>query len=271
MADQFDAIEISTRRSADSKSSGDVKSALRVIDVLDLLGRRHAERTHNQIAEELNIPKSSLTQILQTLVRHEYLSFNLDTKGYALGPAIDKLSAGARVTKDLVSVSGSVLSWLTAETTESSALNFIVGDELEVVATQMSPQRVLAHLRLGDRAPLHSTSGGQAMLAFLGETQLNSYLERVRFEKYARNTLMSVGEVRAKLERIRKDGYAIVNEEFTPGVGGISRPIFDADGNPIASIGITVPVTRFSEQFRNKAGDMVARAVLSLGHRAGLT
>lgn len=270
MVERSGTSDQSAQRTTETRSSGDVKSALRVIDVLDLLGRRHGERTHNQIAEELNIPKSSLTQILQTLVRHEYLSFDAQTRAYALGPAIDTLSAGARTTKDLVSVSAPVLQWLTEQTSESSALNFMASDELEVVATQMSPQRVLAHMRLGDRAPLHATSGGQVLLAFLSKDQQDAYLERVRFEKFARNTLMSVGEVREKLALIRDKGFAVVNEEFTPDVAGISRPIFDAHDFPIASIGITVPVSRFNETFMNEANAKVERAAISLRHRAGL-
>lgn len=250
--------------------SGDVKSALRVIHVLDLLGRWSGERTHLQIAEELNIPKSSLTQLLKTLVRHRYLAYDAESRGYALGLAIDELAARARTTRNMVDVAQPVLEWLTQETSESSALNYMDGDSHQVVATILSPLRIVAHLRLGDRAPLHATSGGQAMLAYLPAAQQEAYLKRARYESFAKNSLMDAGKVREKLVSIHEQGFSLVNEEFTVGICGIARPVFDQNGHPIASLNITVPVSRFTDALQKQGLKALEKAVLSLKHRVGL-
>lgn len=251
--------------------SGDVKSALRVIQVLDLLGRWGGARTHVQIAEELNIPKSSLTQVLKTLVRHDYLSFNPEERAYRLGQAIDDLAGQTRSKRELADAASPVLEWLTETTGESSALNVREGDDHRVVGTVLSPQRIVAHLRLGDRAPLHATSGGQVILAYLPQHQREEYLARVRYKRFAKNTLMNAKTVAEKLEKIAVAGFATVNEEFTPGIGGIARPILDARGLPIASLSVTVPAGRLTNALRDTAQVALDKAIKSLKHRAGLT
>lgn len=251
--------------------TGNVKSALRVVQVLDLLGQRGGARTHVQISEELNIPKSSLTQVLGTLVRHGYLAYDSETRGYSLGLAIEDLGTRARSTRELASVATPVLEWLTDMTGESSALNFREGDDHRVVATVLSPHRIVAHLKLGDRAPLHATSGGQVILAHLPPEQQDEYLGRARFERFAKNSLMDAGAARTKLERIRREGFSKVIEEFTPQIGGIARPILDSRQMPLASLSITVPVNRFTDSLGRKAMDSLSKAIVSLRRRADLT
>ncbi|NQV98309.1 MAG: IclR family transcriptional regulator [Rhodospirillales bacterium] len=266
MADDYDSAEKPKRPSA----AGTVKSAMRVIEVLDLLGRWRGDRSHNQIAEELNIPKSSLSQLLKTLVQREYLTYLPESRTYALGPAIDKLAAQARRTRDLAEVAQPVLEWLSETTSESIALNYMNGDSHEVVATILSPRRIVAHLRLGEKAPLHATSGGQVILAHLTTAQQESYLKRADYQRFARNSLMDAAAVRNKLARIAADGFAVVVEEFTPGIGGIARPVFGPNRVPLASLSVTVPVDRFNSDFQEQANRSLARAVTSLSHRAGL-
>ena len=257
------------RRTA--SGSGDVKSALRVVQVLDLLGRWGGARTHVQIAEELNIPKSSLTQVLKTLVRHNYLSYSPETRGYMLGSAIDELAGQSRSKRELESTSAPVLDWLTEVTGESSALNVREGDDHRVANTVLSSHRIVAHLRLGDRAPLHATSGGQVILAHLTEQQREEYLGRARYRKFAKNSLTSASAVRQKLMMIANDGFATVDQEYTPGIGGIARPILDERGRPLASLSITVPTDRLTGELRRSALRALDKAITSLKHRAGLT
>lgn len=269
MESDITSLDTGSRRPAEN--SRDVKSALRVIQVLDLLGQWGGARTHAQIAEELNIPKSSLTAIVQTLVRQDYLTFDSDTRGYALGPAIEALARRSSAKRELVATAGPVLSWLTEETGESSALNVREGDDHRVAATVLSPRRIVAHLRLGDRAPLHATSGGQVILAHLPDDACADYLARTRYERFAKNALMSADAVRDKLDTIRADGFAMVEEEYTPGIGGVARPIFDAKGRPLGSLSVTVPVQRLTPELRDRALVALERAIRSLRHRAALT
>ena len=78
---------------AQGQASGDVKSALRGMHAFDLLGRWGGARTQLRIAGEPDIPKSSLTQVLKTPLRHDDVAFDAQTRAFSLGPAIRDLAS----------------------------------------------------------------------------------------------------------------------------------------------------------------------------------
>lgn len=263
-------IELSMQIEDNKKSAGEpgtVKSATRVLDLFEFLGRWDSEKTHTEIAEELRIPKSSLTQLLKTLVQREYLTYVPAAKGYGLGPAVAKLAKHLRDGNDIVAVAEGVLPWVMSETGESCALNFIKGDKSEVVACAISPRRLLYHMRLGDTAPLYATSGGKALLAYLPPEMLEDYLGRVVFEKITSQTIDSVPALVAELEKVRSEKVAFVVEEFTTGIAGVARPILSTTGFPIASLNIAMPLARFDNRMRENCISTLGKAVANIQER----
>jgi DNA-binding IclR family transcriptional regulator len=240
---------------------GAVKSATRVLDLFESLGRWDAHKTHMEIASELGIPKSSLTQLLKTLVRRGYLTYEPASKSYELGPSIAMLAKRVNDGTDLLSVSEKVLSQLAAETQESCALNVLKGDRSEVKACVMSPRRLLYHMQLGDAAPLYATSGGKALLAYLPEEMRKEYLARAVFEQITPNTITSAKRLEKELSEVRSTGYAFVMEEFTPGIAGIACPILSALDFPLASINIAIPTARFDNLLRDRCMAALRKAV----------
>ncbi len=238
-----------------------VKSATRVLDLFELLGRWDAERTHTEMAEELDIPKSSLTQLLKTLSNRGYLQYNSQTKSYSLGPAILALARKTSAAGDLVAVAGPILSWVSEVTRESSALNFLKGDNSEVVAAVVGQQRLLYSMRLGDSAPLYATSGGKALLAFLPRDMRNEYLQRVTLQPITPLTITSKERLLAELEEIRETRLAFVTGEFTPGTVGMARPLLSAAGYPLAAVNVVMPDARYSDEVKTKFSDILAKAI----------
>lgn len=243
---------------------GAVKSASRVLDLFEFLGRWDAEKTHTEIAEELGIPKSSLTQLLKMLVKRQYLDYSPASKGYQLGSSIAKLAKRNHDNYDLISAGEDVLAWLSSETQETCALNFVKGDKSEVVACVTGPQRLNYTMRVGDTAPLYATSGGKALLAHLPLEMLNEYLERVDFEQITPKTINSAAHLIEELNAVRRTGTAFVMEEFTPGIAGVARPILSASGNPLASLNVAVPVARFDKNTRGQCMVALEKAVTLL-------
>lgn len=257
-----------TSDKAELQESGAVKSAMRVLDLFEYLGR-WGDKTHTEIARELDIPKSSLTQLLKTLVRRGYLIYRPASKGYELGPAIADLARRVGDSTDLVSVAAPVLSWITGETQESCALNFIKGDRSEVVAAVTSPRRLLYHMQSGDSAPLYATSGGKALLAHLPEEMRRDYLSRVVLEPITPNTITTIPALEAELADVRAKGYAQVVEEFTIGIAGVARPVLSASGFPLASLNIAMPIARFEDAARDRCLAVLEKAVADIRRQCG--
>ncbi len=240
---------------------GAVKSATRVLDLFESLGRWDAEKTHVEIAIELGIPKSSLTQLLKTLVHRGYLSYVPESKGYELGPAIANLAKRVNDGTDLMSASRTVLPWVTSETQESCALNVLKGTLTEVKACVMGPNRLMYHMHLGDTAPLYATSGGKAILANLPVEMRKEYMAQVKFEQFTPNTITSVKRLEKDLAKARSTGYAFVTEEYTRGIIGVALPILNKLGFPIASVNIAIPTVRYNDGVRDLCLRTLAKAV----------
>lgn len=241
------------------EASGAVKSAVRVLDVFELLARRE-EMSHADIADALEIPKSSLTQLLRTLVARGYIDFSPASKGYQLGEGFSLLARRTSDVRDLVEFVQPVLEDITRATGETSALNQLKGNVAEVVATVSSPHRLLSNMRRGDLAPLYATSGGKSILANLPDTMRNAYLADVVFEAITPKTIRSKKELQRQIALVRKDGIAYSFEEFTPGIIGIGVPVLSATGFPLGSLNVAIPAVRYDTQARDRADAALRQA-----------
>jgi DNA-binding IclR family transcriptional regulator len=223
-----------------------VKSAERALDVLELLARRGSGLSHAGIAAALSIPKSSLTQLLRTLVARRYLALDPAQKTYALGEAAAALSRRSAQSIDMVRLAEPILTALTRRTDESSALNLLRGDEIEVVCGANSSLPLLWSMKIGQRAPLYATSGGKTILAYLPRAEQRAYVARVRLATFTPGTLRSVAALEAELAEIRSNGVGYSFEEYSSGIVGIAVPILDSAGAPLASINVAVPAIRYT-------------------------
>lgn len=245
----------------DTLTPAAVKSADRVLDLFEFLASGGRELSHTEIAEALEIPKSSLTQLLKNLVARGYIEFTANGRGYKLGEMLLKLSKSAGHTRDLVADAQSFLAELTKETGESSALNQLKGEQAEVVATVLGPHRLVTHMRLGDLAPLYATSGGKAILAHMPEAFQKEYLARVRFAAATPVTLKSARVLSRQLAAIRQTGFAYSREEWTPGIVGVGAAVLDRAGVPLGAINVAIPAARFDPAVQARSEQALARTL----------
>ncbi|WP_345817430.1 IclR family transcriptional regulator (plasmid) [Paraburkholderia sp. PREW-6R] len=237
----------------DVEAGSFVKSADRTLDLFELLARWGREMSHSEIAQALDIPKSSLTKLLQSLSARGYIRYISETKGYCLGDAVVKLAQRTTQSRDLIASAAPVLADITQQTRESCALNQLKGDQVEVVATVSSQQRLLSHLRLGDLAPLYAVSGGKVILANLPEVMRSEYLRSVIFQQFTPNTLSSKEALILELDEIREKGVAFSMQEYTPGIVGVGVPVLSSTGFPIGSLNLAIPSVRYSAAVGSRA------------------
>src|SRR5579871_2643604 len=230
-----------------------VKSADRVLDLFELLAHAGREMSHSEIAETLQIPKSSLSQLLKNLIVRGYVEITANGRGYRLGEALLRLSQSAGRRRDLATQSESFLADLTQKAVESSALNLLRGVDAEVAANVLGPHRLVTHMRLGDLAPLYATSGGKAILAHMPSDFQKEYFARVQFERATPKTIHSVKILRQEIEKIRAKGFAYSLEEWTAGIVGIGVPVLDPAGEPLGAINVAIPASRFNPEMQRRA------------------
>lgn len=100
---------------------------------------------------------------------------------------------------------------------------------------------------LGTVAPAYCTGLGKAILAFLPEEEVDSYLETAEFQQLTPNTITSAAAMKLELEKIRQAGFAVDDEELSIGLRCIAAPIFDYTGRARFALSISGPTHRISE------------------------
>ncbi|MGX1787914.1 IclR family transcriptional regulator [Bosea sp. NPDC055332] len=244
-----------------------VKSAERILDLFELLARRSDGLPHMEIAATLEIPKGSLTQLLKTAMGRGYVTYTAADRHYRLGEGLARLARQTSRGQDLIALAQPLLEEITARTRESSALNLLKDGEAEVVATVNGPQRLVSHMRLGDRAPLYATSGGKILLAQMAQAQLEAYFGTVSFEAITPKTLISIEALRRELDEVRRRGIAYSFEEFTPGIIGMAMAVLSSEGEALASLNVALPSIRYNSVTDRLVADALKQAADELGRR----
>ena len=247
-----------------------VKSANRVLDLFELLGSWGDALSHTQIAAALQIPKSSLSQLLPNMVERGYIEYVPTSRGYKLGPKLAALANDVSQTRNLDKIILPILQDVTNRTGESSALNVLRGDESEVAVSVSSAQRLVSHMRVGDLAPLYATSGGKVILSYLPESMAEDYLSRVKFEAVTENTISSVAQLREQMEKVRSEGVAYSLEEFTPGIVGMAVPILSSTTRPLGAINVAMPAVRYNETTRAAILEQLMTGARTASQRLGI-
>lgn len=222
-----------------------VKSADRVLDILELLASTGRSMTHSEIARRLNVPKSSLSQLLRNLTVRGYVEMAEESQAYRLGEGSFALARRGGQTRELVALARPHLEVLTAATGESSGLYLLNKNMAERVCSVNSKNALLYALHEGVRAPLYAHSGGKIFLAWLSGNDRENYLRQIRLVPLTDKTIVSVSVLRRQLQRIRSEGIAYSMSEFTPGVIGVGVPIFNIHGRILATLGLALPAARF--------------------------
>jgi len=256
-----------------SKTDSFVKSANRVLDVFELLGGWDSGMTHSRLAEQLGIPKSSLSQLLKTLVARGYVQFAADGRSYHLGPQIEALAERKRDILDLTNVIQPYLERITAATGESTFLNLLSGDMAQLTARVIGPQPLVTVLTLGQMVPLYATAGARAILAFLPAEMREDYLARTELKAFTEKTVTSIIELREELDRIRGKRISVSSDELFLGITGIASPILSAGGYVLGSVVVSMPTSRFDvkslSSIEKILHDQAEALETRLGHGSG--
>lgn len=232
-----------TARSARPAASAGVKSASRTLDLLETLARASHALTHSELSLRTAIPKSSLTQLLRTLESRHYVESLAPNGPFRIGRAALDLIGHGQDVEFIVSCASPFMAELSRQAGHSCGLNILKGDFVERVHGVTAPDGIAMHA--GVRAPLYASSSGKLFMAYLDAASLEAYLERVELRPIARRSVRSVGELHRQVLKVRAEGLAYSQDEFTNGVVGFSAPIFNVHTRMIACLGLVVPTSLF--------------------------
>lgn len=252
-------------------TDGAVKSATRVLDMLEMLAAAPDRVGVSEVARRLGIPKSSTSMLLSTLESRGYVIGDQDRR-FHLNPVFGKAGRSwvGGLHSMLMRLARGPMEKLAESTGESSFLGVPRDDAtVEYIVKVVTPHELRCDSELHRPRLLHSTSVGLVLLAFQAAERTERFLQKGRFQRLTPGTLADAKQLRHEIELVRARGYALVRDTNSPGASGIAAPIFDAHGVAIAALNISAPTSRFEPMQRKATSDLLAAAAAMSRQLAG--
>lgn len=227
--------------------SGDpnfMTSFARGLAVIGGFSQQKRRLTISQLSHRTGIPRAAVRRCLYTLARLGYVSVE-DGRNYSLRPKILALGHAYLSSTMLATSAQPLLDRVSALVHESSSIALLEGEEILYVARSSTSQRIMSvDLGIGTRLPASCTSMGRVLLAHLAHDELAAYLARVKLTQYTPRTIIAADRLRSELESVRRDGYAVVDQELEIGLRSVAVPVFDAAGKVVAAMNIGTQASR---------------------------
>ncbi|HEY3683959.1 MAG TPA: IclR family transcriptional regulator [Streptosporangiaceae bacterium] len=244
-----------------------VQSVDRAVSVLELLAR-HGEIGVTEIADLLGVHKSTAFRLLGALENRGLVEQPGVRGKYRLGFGVVRLAGAMTSRLDLTQQSQPVCEQLAAELGET--VNVAVSGDGVVVNIQQvrGSSAVVTQNWVGRRTPMHATSNGKVLLAYMPFIELNQLLQD-GLERFTPNTVTEPKALRAQLREIREIGYGTAIEELEIGLNAVAAPIYSMNGDVVATVSVSGPSYRLAEDAIPDAGESVMKAGREISERMG--
>lgn len=222
-----------------------MSAVLRTINILETLSQCESSNLEN-LSKQTELPKATLLRFLSSLTNLGYI-YRDSADRYHL--TLKMFSVGSRSLKyiDLVSTARPFAVELCKSLGETVHMGIPQDDYAVYVLKEESSYTLRMYSRIGKIIPLYCTAIGKIFLADMKEEDLERYLERNQLKPYTAKSIRSEEALKEELDRVRKRGYAVDDEEHEEQVMCIACPIKDYEGKVIAAISVSWPVFRFNK------------------------
>jgi DNA-binding IclR family transcriptional regulator len=230
-----------------TRSSAHSTSIERAMAILELLSASANGKTLSQISDRLNIPRSTAHVLVVTLKRLGYVRQGSTGHLFSLGARAQMLAGGPIACMELASRARPHLVPLTEMVGLTSYIAVLDGDQAMYIECCKGPG-IRIDVFPGKRANLHCTAVGNILLAGQRKEALDIFLSDHALMRHTSKTIRSADELRTRLEQVRKQGYALDDEEQALGIRCLAVPLFGALHNVTGALGISGPLPEIQEE-----------------------
>ncbi len=233
----------------------EIQTLARGLQIINALADAQDGLSITELAERFDVDKGNMSRILQTLANYGFAEKASDTRRYSLGPQVVRLSRSLLTRMELREVAKPFLDELVKATGECAHLAILAQGQALYIDQAESPSALRVNTGVGTMAPLHCTALGKVLLAFANAPVAEHLVS------YTIRTIVDAGTLQAHLERVRRQGYAIDDEEFEAGVRCIAVPVCDFRNRCVGAVGVSGPTSRMSLESMPR----MAQAVQEIG------
>jgi DNA-binding IclR family transcriptional regulator len=257
-----------TAHGSSSIGVGTVRKAIRLLECLaersDPLGR-------TEIARAAGLNKATAHRLLTILKDGGLVRQDGEDRRYALGLRLVQLGMHALERIEIPRLARPHMAALMRESRQTVHLASLEDSAVVYIEKVEGLEGVILRSRVGGTPPIHATSVGKCLLAFLPPEDRDALLARLLLPGFTSHTITNRTGFRRHLEEVRRRGYAVDNEEHREGIRCVGAPIFDASSRVVAAVSIAGPAFRIPQGTIPRMARQVIRCATAisaaLGHR----
>ncbi len=247
-----------------------IQSLCRAMGILEHVAGAGKNTGITAIAEHVGLHKSTCFGLLHTLQHLGYVVQDKETGRYSLGIKAFQLGQAYTDNLDLRRLAQPHLAELAELSRETVHLVIREGLHAVYIDKIEAPHAMTISSQVGQRARMHCTGVGKALLAYMTPEEQDKALEG-GLQGYTPHTITDMAALRERLRQIRREGVSLDEQEIEIGLCCLAAPIFDAKGAAVAAISISGPVTRLSQERIQELRPGLQRAVAEISRRLGHT
>ncbi len=244
-----------------------IPNIARALKILEYLSRHAKEVGIAELASILDYPNNSVFRILNSLEFYGYVEEK--NRKYTVTPRLLYLGYAGMRNNGFNENATDVMRELRDEVNETVMVGKLVGNQIVIIEQFTSFQYIKFSTEIGAHVNLHASAPGKAILSFLPEIEKNKLLDQIVFTRYTNSTIPSKNAMIEELNRVAERGYSIDNGEQIPEVHCVGAPIFDYRHYPIASLWVSGPSFRLSQEVQKRVGEKVKEYALNISYRFG--
>lgn len=218
----------------------------RVFAILEAIADSESGLKAAEVAKAVDLPWATSCRLLDDLEGKGLLLRGADNR-YRMGLKMWEFGSAAVRSLGLNDAARPAMEELSATTGEAVNLGVLAGDAIVYLDKIESRQAVRVYAPAEWRAPLHCVALGKVLLAYRPKREIERCLPRV-LKKHTPRTIDNRYAILEELDRVRDLGYATNREEWHAEICGVACPIRDQDGEVFAGFGVSIPISRFTDQ-----------------------
>jgi IclR family transcriptional regulator, pca regulon regulatory protein len=236
-----------------------VQSLERGLAIIRVFDQKQPWMTVSEIAAELGLTRAAVRRFLLTLSELGYVRGRGNR--YELTPRVLELGYSYLSALSFPDIALPRLEQLVTKTSEASEGSILDDGDIVYVVRVPGPAMMTISVNIGARRPAYATAMGRVLLAHLPPDELDAYLHTHELLPILPRTITKEADFRKELARVRKDGYALANQELEEGLVAIAVPVRDRAGRVRAAINLSTHVGRKSvEEMRSLVPEVKAAA-----------
>lgn len=239
-----------------------VKSASRTIDILEVLAEKQGRLTLSELQRVLDVPKSSLYQLLQTLVARGWVETDERGTAYTIGLRALRVG-GALLERDpVVQAVGPLLARVGKQLDETIHLGRLESADIVYLASRESEHHLRVSSRIGRRLPAHATALGKSLLAARPWNEVDALLP-AELTAVTSKTVTDRAALQSELDDTRVRGWAIEREQTTLGLTCFAVAV-PTHHPPINSLSCPIPLSRWTEEHQSEVVHALSACAIEL-------